>query len=459
MRFWAREIAAATGGALVGEDVIVDGAGIDSRDLPSGALFVPIVDARDGHDFIIDALERGASAFLTAQAAPADLPDGVAAVEVADPAAGLSQLGWVARDRLAAAPGPAGSGAEVVGITGSVGKTTTKDLLAAVVATTYRTAASVRSFNNELGVPLTLINAPDDTDVAVVEMGARGLGHIDALCALARPTVAVVTTVEMVHTELFGTVADVGRAKGELVEALPATGTAVLNADNPWVAAMAERTAARVVRVGVTEPPGSLDVWASAVTVGDDLRPRFRLHSSWGEVDVHLGVRGAHNITNALEAAAAALVVGVDLASVAEGLGRAELSPWRMDLQTAPGGARVLNDAYNAGPASMAAALRALASLGAARAVAVLGPMAELGAEGPDAHLVIADLAEDLEIRVVAVAAPDYGPTVDHVAGIAEALAAVTADGPLGTDVAVLVKGSRVAGLERLAAALLEASG
>ena len=441
----------------MGEDVIVDGAGIDTRELPWGALFVPIVDARDGHDFIIDALERGASAFLTAHPAPTDLPDGVAAIEVPDPAAALTLIGSAARDRLAARPGPSGAGAEVVGITGSVGKTTTKDLLAAALATTYRTAASVRSFNNELGVPLTLINAPDDTDVAVVEMGARGLGHIDALCALARPTMAIVTTVEMVHTELFGTVADVGLAKGELVEALPATGTAVLNADNPLVAAMAERTAARVLRVGVADSPTGLDVWASNVTVGDDLRPRFRLHSPWGEVDVHLGVRGGHNITNALAAAGVALAVGVNLASVATGLGQAQLSPWRMDLQTAPGGARVLNDAYNAGPASMAAALRALASLGAEHPVAVLGPMAELGDDGPDAHLVVAALAEDLEVQVVAVAAPDYGPTARHVADLDGALAALAEAGPLDADVAVLVKGSRVAGLERLAAALLEA--
>ncbi|HEY5153769.1 MAG TPA: UDP-N-acetylmuramoyl-tripeptide--D-alanyl-D-alanine ligase, partial [Acidimicrobiales bacterium] len=429
MRFWAHEIATVTHGTLVGDDVIVDGAGIDSRDLPSGALFVPVVDVRDGHDYIVDALERGASAFLTAHPAPADLPVGVAAVEVPDPAAALSALGGVARDRLAELAGPAGRGAEVVGITGSVGKTTTKDLLAAALGTTYRTSASVRSFNNELGVPLTLLNAPDDTEVAVVEMGARGHGHIEALCAVARPTIGVVTTVEMVHTELFGTMADVGLAKGELVAALPPDGTAVLNADSPLVAAMAERTTARVLRFGLGDHPGGLDLWASAVSVDADLRPRFRLHSPWGEVDVRLGVRGGHNIANALAAAGAALVVGVGLEAVALGLGEAELSPWRMDLQTTAGGARVLNDAYNAGPASMAAALRALASLGVERPVAVLGPMAELGDDGPGAHLTIAALAEDLEVRVVAVAAPDYGPTVEHVADLDGARGALAAGG------------------------------
>ncbi len=456
MRFWAREIAVVTGGVLVGEDVIVDGAGIDTRELPSGALFVPIVDARDGHDFIIDALERGASAFLTAHDAPSDLPEGVAAIEVNDPAAALTALGRAARDRLAATPGPSGRGAEVVGITGSVGKTTTKDLLAAALLTTYRTTASVRSFNNELGVPLTLANAPDGTEVAVVEMGARGHGHIVTLCAVARPTVGVVTTVETVHTELVGTVDDVAAVKGELVESLPADGTAVLNADSPLVAAMAERTAARVLRFGVNPATaGALDLWASGVRVDGDLRPRFRLHSPWGEVDVHLGVRGGHNVANALAAAGAALVVGVEVGAVAEGLSRAELSPWRMDLQTTPGGARVLNDAYNAGPASMAAALRALAALGAERPVAVLGPMAELGDQGPDAHRTITALATDLEVRVVAVAAPEYGPEVAHVAGLDEALALLLGGGPLGPGDAVLVKGSRIAGLERLAVVLL----
>ena len=456
MRFWAREIAAATGGVLVGDDVVVDGAGIDTRELPAGALFVPIVDARDGHDFIVDALERGASAFLTAHPAPTDLPAGVAAIEVSDPASALSTLGGVARTRLAASAGPSGGGAEVVGITGSVGKTTTKDLLAAALATTYRTASSVRSFNNELGVPLTLLNAPDETEVAVVEMGARGRGHIESLCVIARPTIGIVTSVDMVHTELFGTVADVAAAKGELIEALPSGGTAVLNADIALVAEMAERTQARVLRFGVTPSTDSLDVWATAITVDDDLWPRFHLHSPWGEIDVRLGVRGGHNVGNALAAAAAALVVGVDLATLADGLSQAELSPWRMDLQTTSSGARVLNDAYNAGPASVAAALAAVAALGVAHPVAVLGPMAELGDDGPNAHLAVAARAEDLGVRVVAVAAPDYGPTAEHVADLDEAAALVLGAGPLGPDDAVLVKGSRIAGLERLAARLLK---
>ena len=441
-------MAAAIGGRLVGPDVTVDGASIDSRDLAPGSLFVPIVDARDGHDFIPGAVERGAAAVLTSR--PAHGLD-VTAIEVDDTAAALLALGRWARGRLDSEPAVRA----VVGITGSVGKTTTKDLVAATCATTWRTTASPRSFNNELGVPLTLLNAPDGTEVAVVEMGARGRGHIALLCELARPTIGVVTAVEKVHTEMFGSLEEVAVAKGELIEALPADGTAVLDGDKPLVSSMGERTSGRVLRFSVAESPAAgIDLWSTAVELDDELHPSFRLHSPWGETDVRLAVRGRHNVGNALAAAGAALVTGVDLAAVVAGLGTAVVSPWRMALGVAPSGARILNDAYNAGPASTQAAVRALADLGAARPVAVLGVMAELGADGPAAHQAVADLAAELGVRVIAVDAVDYGSDVTHVAGIDEVMADLVAGG-LGPDVAVLIKGSRVAGLERLAAALL----
>jgi UDP-N-acetylmuramoyl-tripeptide--D-alanyl-D-alanine ligase len=448
MRLRTREIAEATGGRLVGADVEVDGVGIDTRELAAGSLFVPIEAERDGHDFIVEAVDRGAAAYLTARGAEAHgRPDAVAVVEVRDTAAALAAIGGLARRQLGEA--------QVVGITGSVGKTTTKDLLAAVLATTFATSASVRSFNNELGVPLTLANAPDGTEVVVVEMGARGRGHIEELCAIARPTIGVVTSVEGVHTELFGDVGEVAAAKGELVESLPASGVAVLNADNPLVAAMAGRTRARVQRVSLADPT---DVWAEHIVVGDDLRPSFRLRTPRGERDVTLSVRGEHNVINGLLAAAAGLAVGVSLDSVAEGLAAAPLSPWRMELATSPSGARVLNDAYNAGPASTAAALRALAAIDARRRVAVLGVMAELGDEGERAHREVGDLASRLGIQVIAVDAPAYGPGAVHVSGIDAALDELTRAGRLGPDDAVLVKASRVAGLEHLAAALLHSS-
>jgi UDP-N-acetylmuramoyl-tripeptide--D-alanyl-D-alanine ligase len=436
VRFRASEIATIVGGELVGPDVDVDGVGIDSRELRPGQAFVPVAGQRDGHDFVGAALEAGAAAYLTARS-----PVGGTAVVVADPAAALVALGSAARDRLPD---------RVVGITGSVGKTSTKDLAARALGRRYRVHASERSFNNELGVPITLVNAPEGTEATVVEMGARGIGHIAELCAVARPTIAVVTAVEMVHTQLFGDLETVARAKRELVEALPASGVAVLNAANPFVRAMAGHTAARVVTFGVDGP--SADVRAIDVVLDDELRPSFRLESPWGGADVHLAVRGRHHVANALAAAAVALVCDVVPGEVAAGLAEASLSPWRMELSRTGSGALVLNDAYNAGPASMEAALRSLADLGAERRIAVLGPMAELGDESAAEHRRLAVLALELGARVIAVAADDYGPDVDHVADVDDALAAL---GPIGPGDAVLVKGSRVAGLERLAAALL----
>jgi UDP-N-acetylmuramoyl-tripeptide--D-alanyl-D-alanine ligase len=430
-------IAEAVGGRVVGDPAVeVLGAAIDSRTLVAGELFVPIVAERDGHDFIVDAIEAGATAYLTERD-----PVGGTAIVVDDTAAALTALGQLARRQLPD---------RVVGITGSVGKTTVKDLAAAVLATTFRTTASVRSFNNELGVPLTLFDAPLDTEAVVVEMGARGLGHVAHLCAVARPTVGVVTTVGVAHTERFGSLDAVAQAKGELVEALPAAGTAVLNADVPAVAAMAGRTRARVVTFGAAG-----DVRATAVELDDELRPHFTLDSPWGDVEVQLGVRGEHQVANALAAAAAALACDVPLDRVADGLLVAEASPWRMDLRQAPSGAAILNDAYNANPASTTAALQALARLDADRRTAVLGPMAELGDRAEAEHLGVAARARLLGVRLIAVGAPAYGAEADHVADLDDAFVAL---GPLGTGDAVLIKGSRVAGLERLAERCLHPS-
>ena len=437
MRFTAAEVASVVGGELVGDDVEIDGARHDSREVTGGELFVPLVDQRDGHDFIGVALEAGAVAYFTARE-----PLGGAAIRVDDPARALAQLGAHARGRLPE---------RVVGITGSVGKTSCKDLAAAAIGRRYETTASLRSFNNEYGVPLTLVNASPTAEAAVIEMGARGLRHIADLCAIAQPTVGVVTTVDAVHTELFGDIEQVALAKGELIEHLPATGTAVLNDANPLVAAMADRARASVLRYGSERA----EVRASAVVVDDELRASFVLHTPWGDAPVRLAIRGEHHVGNALAAASAALAVGVDLEQVAAGLGDAELSPWRMDLRLAPSGARVLNDAYNAGPASMEAALRALVRLDAVRHIAVLGPMAELGDHSAVAHRRIADVAAELGVQIVAVAAPEYDAlTVEHVADQDAARLAIE---PLRAADAVLIKGSRVAGLEHLAQALVDA--
>ena len=425
------EIAEAVDGEVFGRHVDVAGAGIDSRTVRPGQLFVPIVDARDGHDFIGAAVRAGAPAYLTSGPIEAGT-----AIRVADTGRALLDLGRHARTRLPE---------RVIGITGSVGKTSTKDLLAAILSSTYRTAASERSFNNELGVPLTLVNAPDTTEATVVEMGARGPGHIALLCDVARPTIGVVTVVAGAHLELFGSIEDVARAKGELVEALPVDGTAVLNADDHRVAAMAARTEAGLLTFGVDAG----DVRAEGIRLDDDLRASFRLRTPDGDADVRLAVHGAHQVTNALAAVAAALAAGVPLASAVETIADAELSALRMQLDTLPSGARLLNDAYNANPTSVHAALDALGALAAIRHTAVLGTMAELGAEGAVEHARVAAHAADLGIRVISVAEPAYGiEGADAVEDIDGALARL---GALDPDDAVLVKASRVVGLERLA--------
>lgn len=433
MRFSASEIAAACDGTLDGPDVEVQGASIDSRSLQPGQLFVPVVGERDGHDYVGAALAAGAPAYLSSRPS-----QGGTAVLVEDTGAALSALGRAARGRL---PGA------VVGITGSVGKTSVKDLAAAALGRTRRVAASERSFNNELGVPLTLVGAPDDVEVVIAEMGARGLGHIADLVAVAAPTVGVVTAVAAVHTELFGSIEEVALGKGELVEGLPPTGVAVLNAEDPRVWAMRERTSATVLGFGLHQG----DVHAGSIRLDEELRPHFTVHTPSGDAEVTLPVRGQHNVANACAAVAVALALDVGLEDAVAGLADATLSPWRMELLHTPSGARVLNDAYNANPASVAAALHALAALDAQRRVAVLGVMAELGDHHELEHANVRVLAEQLDVHVIAVAEPAYG--AQHADDLEHALELL---GELGAGDAVLVKGSRVAGLELLARRLVE---
>ncbi|HMJ76794.1 MAG TPA: UDP-N-acetylmuramoyl-tripeptide--D-alanyl-D-alanine ligase [Iamia sp.] len=443
MRLTLSDLAVATGGTVTGDaTTAVDGLGIDSRALPPGAGFVALVAERDGHDFVPAAVAHGAAAVIAERQLSGAEDPGVPVLVVEDTAVALLAIGRLARDRLPD---------RVVGVTGSVGKTSTKDLLAAVLGARWTTAASARSFNNEIGVPLTLVGAPPDTGAAVIEMGARGPGHIALLCGIARPTAAVVTAVADAHLEMFGTIDDVARAKGELVEALPPEGVAVLNADDARVAAMAERTTAQVLTYGVG-PASEADVRATDVELDDLLRPRLLLRSPWGDAPVGLQVHGAHQAANAVAAAACALALGVDLDDVVEALGTASISGMRMQVERASSGLVVVNDAYNANPTSTRAALDALAALPVTgRKVAALGLMAELGPDGDELHRQVAVYAEERGIDVVSVAAPAYG-VADAVL---DARAAADHLAALGPGDAVLVKGSRVAGLEAVAEALL----
>jgi UDP-N-acetylmuramoyl-tripeptide--D-alanyl-D-alanine ligase len=434
MRMTASEVAAATGGRLMGVDCALDGVSTDTREISAGQLFVPIVDRRDGHDFVADALARGVSACLASRDLASSPP---AVIAVDDTLVALADIGRMARGRLPE---------RVVGITGSVGKTSVKDLARAALEPRWRVAANVRSFNNEIGLPLTLANAPDDTDVAVVEMGMRGFGQITELCDIARPNVGVVTAVAEAHTELMGGIEGVARAKGELIAALSGDGLAVLNADDARVAAMAVLTDAPVLTFGNRGG----DVRAVDVRLDDLGRVRFRLCSPWGDLELQLQVSGAHNAVNAAGAAAVALGLDTPLDMVATGLTNARLSPWRMDVRPTASGATVINDTYNANPASMRAALDLLADLPATgRRVAVLGLMAELHDPSPR-HAEIGALVAARGVELVAVATDLYGvPSVADIDG------AVRAIGPLTAGDVVLVKASRVAGLERLAARLL----
>ncbi|MCL4133601.1 UNVERIFIED_CONTAM: hypothetical protein GTU68_044677 [Idotea baltica] len=354
--------------------------------------------------------------------------------------AALTAIGKLARSRLTGA---------VIGITGSVGKTSVKDLTLAACRPGGSVSASLASFNNEMGVPLTLANAADGVEIAIVEMGARGIGHIAELSEVAAPTIGVVTCVALAHSELFGNLEGVAQAKGELVEALPASGVAVLNGDDPLVAAMASRTAATTITFGT----GAVDVRATAISVDRELKPTFTIESDWGTAQLTLQVRGAHMAQNAAAAVAAAVSAGIDFAQAIEGLRSAELSPWRMSVAETDSGLVVVNDAYNANPTSMRAAIRALLDVPAEHRVAVLGVMAELGTEGPEEHLAVAREATAAGIRVIAVDATDYGHAVEHVSDREEAYKLLSS---VGAGDAVLVKGSRVAGLELLAEQLLD---
>jgi len=430
VRIPASRIAEVLDGELVGPDAVVDGASVDSRTLAPGQLFVPVVAERDGHEFVADALAAGAPAYLTSAA-----PVGGTAIRVADTAAALWELGAFARDLLPD---------RVVGITGSVGKTTVKDLVAGGLAAGLRTHATRASYNNELGVPLTLLGAPDGVEAVVVELGARFPGDIGRLRVLTRPTVGVITSIGSAHLEHLGGPAGVRREKGSLLDGLPVTGHAVLNdADcGPDVRA---RTDATVVTFGADRG----DVRAVVVARDDELRPTVRLETPWGSGEVTLSVRGDHQAVNAAAAVAAAVCAGVGFEAALAGVGRAEGSRLRGELWRTPSGLRVLNDSYNANPDSVAAALRALAAMDASRRVAVLGEMAELGDASAEAHRRMGELAGALGIEVVAVGTPGYGGTV--VADQGEALAVVAG---LPADSAVLVKASRSVGLDRLAEAL-----
>src|SRR5436190_7093448 len=307
----------------------------------------------------------------TATAEPAPPPLASSSVPFPSRPAALLSLGAFARGRVGGA----------IGITGSVGKTTTKDLLAGCLASTFPTAASERSFNNELGLPLTLLGAPDTARWVVLEMGARHAGHIERLAEVAHTDIGIVTCVDMAHVEYLGDLDGVARAKGELVAALPASGLAVLNFDDPRVRDIASLSACPVLGYAVG---ADADVRADDVTLDRDLRARFRLSSPWGQTEVRLAWHGVQQVANALAAATVALWCGVPIETVAAELAVSQGSPWRMEVHHVPGGPVLVVDCFNAIPASAEAAVRSLAALpgGRGRVTALPGPEPRGGRHG-----------------------------------------------------------------------------
>jgi len=425
----------------------------DSRLCAPGDLFVAIPGERvDGWDFIDTAAASGAAAALATR--PSALPT----VVVPDP---VSALGALARHAVAELPG-----LTVVAVTGSSGKTSTKDLLAVVMAARGPVVAPAGSMNTEVGLPLTALLCDVTTRTLVAEMGARGVGHVAYLCDLTPPDIAVVLNVGSAHLGEFGSREVIATAKGEIVEALADDGIAVLNADDPLVAAMAARTTARVLTFGASP---SADLRITDLQLDPLTRPSFTLTFDGESADVSLTVSGEHSAWNASAAALAGCAAGLPLDDVARALSSARaVSRWRMEISTTPDGIIVVNDAYNANPDSMAGALKSLAEMGRrnqGRTFAVLGEMKELGDESVAAHDQLGRLAVRLNVgQVIAVgegarpihmgAAHEgswngesaYVATIDEAVGL---LADLLQPGDI-----VLIKASRSVGLERVAEAL-----
>jgi UDP-N-acetylmuramoyl-tripeptide--D-alanyl-D-alanine ligase len=452
--FTVQDIVRATEGALVTGDlaVPVTGVSIDSRTLQVGEVFFAIVGHRlDGHAFLADAAARGA-ACVVVHALPDDPPANVPLVLVQDTTRALGRLAAWHRNRFA---GP------VVGITGSIGKTTAKELTAAVLATRWDVLKPASSFNNQWGLPLTLLRLGAEHGAAVVELGTNQAGEIATLAAIARPTIGVVTMVAAVHTEFLGGIEGVREEKAALVRALAPDGVAVLNADDPRVASMARETQARVVTFGRAR---GATVTAAGEATESEAGIAFTLEARGQRHAVELGFAGRHNVANALAAAAVGVALELPMQDIARGLAAARPVGGRGVWKRA-GDVAILDDTYNASPASVRAALDTLSARRAGRrAIVVLGDMLELGALSEEAH-------RDAGRAVAALPADElvgFGRTAAlaveaaRAAGLAEAHHTTTFEATVAHllkrltpgDV-VLVKGSRGMRMERVVDALV----
>jgi UDP-N-acetylmuramoyl-tripeptide--D-alanyl-D-alanine ligase len=435
------EIASWVGGNVVGNDVFVDGVSTDTRTITPGSLFVALRGERyDAHEFVATARERGATAALVERTVDADMPQ----IVVADTLIALGELARAVR---------AQRDARVVGITGSNGKTTVKTLTASILSRHGRTHVNVGNLNNEIGVPLTLLAIPETTQYAVVEMGAGKPGDIEYLARIARPDIGLVNNVAPAHLERLGSERGVAETKGAIYAALPASGIAIVNADDAYAGYFAEIAAPRrIVRFGLE----------SKADIGADFGARngFMLRTPAGDVAVSPSQPGRHNVMNALAAAAIAFALDVPLATIRAGLEAAPAVAGRLVRRKHASGAILVDDSYNANPGSFAAAIATLAAE-PGETILVMGDMAELGADAERLHAHVGALAKASGIqhlhavgRLSRAAVEAFGSGATHHADQAALIAALRAD--LRSGVVALVKGSRSSAMDRVVAALVE---
>lgn len=460
LRITADGVVQVTGGEILtgdGETMGIDLV-VDSRVIAPGCIFVALPGERvDGHDYIADAVRAGARIVLVTRARQELVPQVVAAhersaciIRVNDAVRAVQDLAAHHRARLHAT---------VVGVTGSTGKTTTKDFIRSVLATQLRVISTEGNRNNELGVPLTVLRAGSDTDALVVEMGMRGIGQIARLAEISEPDIGLVTNVGTSHMELLGTQDAIAEAKGELVRAVGERGAVFLNGDDAYSDVLAVTAKAPVTRYGLSE---RCAVRATDIQLDAESRASFTLSTPQGDIAVTLPVPGRHNVYNALAAAAVGLRLAVPLDQVARGLADAEMTGMRMETFTSAGGVVVVNDAYNANPSSMRAAIDTLGAMSVAgRKVAVLGDMGELGSLSELAHFKIGEQVPHAGVDVlitvgtlarrIADGARVEGMGDDSLHPCSNAEEAIEVlDDLLASGDAVLVKASRFMGLERV---------
>ena len=449
MRFSAASLAQLCGGRLVNGDCAFDEISIDSRTLASGSLFVALRGPNfDGHEYVAAAAAAGAVAALVERQLPLTVPQ----VVVPDALAALAIFARHWRRSLTL---------PVIGVTGSNGKTTTKEIIGAILARLGPCLVTHGNLNNHIGVPLTLLRLKASHRSAVIEMGANHLGEIAQLAGVAEPSIGIVTNAGAAHLEGFGTLEGVAQGKGELFQALPPGGVAVINADDTFASKWsAVSTASRTLTFGLT---GSADFTAAAIDQRADaagFRSEFELVTAQGRRNITLRLAGEHNIRNALGAAATAFAAGASLDEIAAGLADVQPVSGRLQLRATLNGAVIVDDAYNANPSSLKAGLDAMRSLSGERWL-VLGDMRELGADADQLHAQVGQYAREYARidRLLAIgthtphAVKAFGPGAQWYPDIETLIAALRTD--LHSGISVLIKGSRANRLERVTAALV----